>query len=66
VRKITAAHSIEVDGAQLLAAAATEEVTQELFGRLASRAEALINEAADDPDGQAALRAYVTAVRSAR
>jgi hypothetical protein len=66
VRKITAAHAIEVDGAQLLAAAATEEVKLELFGRLTGRAEALINEAADDPDGQAALRAYVTAVQSAR
>ncbi len=66
VRKIAAVHAIEVDGAQLLDAAAADEVKQEFFGRLTSRAEALINEAADDPDGQAALRAYVTAMRAAR
>ena len=66
VRKITAKPAIEVDGAQLLDAAATDEAKQEFFGRLTHRAEALINEAADDPDGQAALRAYVTAVQAAR
>jgi hypothetical protein len=66
VRKITAAHPIAVDGAQLVAATASDEVKQEFLGRLTSRAEVLINEGADDPDGQAALRAYVAGVRAAQ
>lgn len=66
VRKITAAHALEVDGAQILDATASDEVKEEFFGRLASRAETLINEAGDDPDAQAALRAYVAAMRAAR
>jgi len=67
VRKITAAHAIEVDGPQILVATAPAEVAQDFVGRLTSRAEALINEAGDDPDGQAAaLREYVAAVRAAQ
>lgn len=66
VRKVTAAHAIEVDGAQLVVAAAAEDVKQEFLGRLASRAEVLINEAADDAEGQAALRSYLAVVRAAQ
>lgn len=64
VRKITAAHPIEVDGVQILAATASDESKQEFVGRLTARAEVLINEAGDDPEGQAALRAYVARVRA--
>jgi hypothetical protein len=66
VRKITLAHAVDVDGAQLLVAAAADDVKQEFLGRLASRAEVLINEADGDADAQAALRAYLAVVRAAR
>lgn len=66
VRKITAAHAIEVDGAQLVVTAAAEDVKLEFLGRLTSRAEVLINEAADDAEGQAALRSYLAVVRAAQ
>lgn len=66
VRKITAAHAIDVDGAQLLVATAAADVRQEFLGRLTSRAEVLINEARDDAETQAALRAYLAVVRAAR
>ena len=65
VRKITGAHGIEVDAAQILVTAAADDVKREFLGRLTDRAETLINEAGDDPDAQAALRAYLTAVRAA-
>jgi hypothetical protein len=66
VRKITGAHALDVDGAQLLVATAAADVTQEFLGRLTSRAEVLINEASDDAETQAALRSYLAAVRAAR
>ena len=66
VRKITAAHAVEVDGAQLVVAGASTDVKQEFLGRVASRAEVLINEAADDAEGQAALRSYLAVVRAAQ
>jgi hypothetical protein len=66
VRKITAAHAIDVDGAQLLVATAAADVRQEFLGRLTSRAEVLINEARDDAETQAALRSYLAVVRAAR
>ena len=43
VRKITLAHPVDLDGAQLLVAAAADDVKQEFLGQLASRAEVLIN-----------------------
>ena len=66
MRKITAAHPIEVDGAQVLVATAAADVKAEFLGRLTTRTEELINETADDADGQAALRAYLDVVRTAR
>ena len=66
VRKLTGAHALEVDGAQLLVAAAPDDVKQEFLGRLTSRAEVLINEAGDDAEAQAALRSYLAAVRAAQ
>ena len=63
---ITAAHPIEVDGAQVLVATAAADVKAEFLGRLTTRTEELINETADDADGQAALRAYLDVVRTAR
>ena len=66
VRKITAAHPIEVDGAQVLVATAAADVKDEFLGRLTTRTEELINETADDAAGQAALRAYLDVVRTAR
>ena len=58
--------SIEVDGAQILSATAAADVKAEFLGRLTTRTEELINETADDADGQAALRAYLDVVRTAR
>jgi len=66
VRKITGAHAIEVDGAQLLVATAAADVKQEFLGRLTSRTEVLINEAVDDAEAQAALRLYLAVVQAAR
>jgi len=66
VRKITAAHAVDVDGAQLVVAGAPAEAKQEFLGRVATRAEVLINEAADDAEGQAALRSYLAVVRAAQ
>ena len=66
VRKITGAHALEVDGAQLLVAAAADGVKDEFLVRLASRAEALLNEAGDDAEAQAALRSYLAVVRAAQ
>jgi hypothetical protein len=66
VRKITTAHPLPGDGAQIVLAAAADEVKAEFLVRLASRTEELINEAADDEDGQARLRAWLTTVQAAR
>jgi hypothetical protein len=66
VRKATAPHPLEVDGAQVLTATASPDVKAEFLGRLTSRAEELINEAGDDAAGQAALRDYLAVVRAAR
>jgi len=55
-----------VDGAQVLVATAAADVKAEFLGRLTTRTEELINETADDADGQAALRAYLDVVRTAR
>ena len=66
VRKITTAHAVEGDGAQIVLAAAGAGVKAEFLARLASRTEELINEAGDDEGGQAQLRAYLTTVQAAR
>ena len=62
VRKLTMPHAIDVDGAQVLAAAAVPEVRDEFLARLAARAEDLIEAAGAD----AGLRSYVAALRNAR
>jgi len=66
VRKITTARPVEADGAQILLATAADDVKAEFLARLSSRAEELINQAADDATRQAALRNYLAAVRAAR
>ena len=66
VRKITTAHPVVVDGAQILAATAAPDVKAEFLGRLALRTETLINESVDDQTGQADLRDYLAVVNGAR
>ena len=66
VRKITTARPVEADGAQILLTTACGDVKEEFLAGLSSRAEELINEAADDATRQAALRSYLAAVRAAR
>jgi hypothetical protein len=66
VRKITTSHPLETDGGRLLLARAPDDVKTEFLDRLSSRAEELINEAADDEQRQAALRTYLAAARAAR
>jgi hypothetical protein len=63
VRKVTAAHALEVDGAQVLVATAADAVKAEFLGRLEVRAEELMHAADDEA---AALRAYLDVVRTAR
>ena len=65
VRKITTAHVVPVDGAQVLMATAPSDVRTEFLARLASRAEALINQSADEAAGTE-LRAYLAVVNGAR
>jgi hypothetical protein len=64
VRKITGVRSLDVDGAQVVLAAADDAVKAEFLGRLATRTEELIDAAADDAPDQAALRAYLAGVRA--
>lgn len=66
VRKITAPRPIEADGAQVLAAVGSTEVTDAFFTRLESRAEALIEEEGTDAALEEELRAYLATVRTAR
>lgn len=66
VRKITAHHAVEADGAQVLAAAAGAEVRDEFLARLQRRAEDLIETAAPDAAAQASLRTYIANIRGTR
>jgi hypothetical protein len=66
VRKLTLPHPIDVDGAQVLAAAAAPDVRDEFLARLATRAENLLEAAGPDASAHADLRGYVSALRSAR
>jgi O-antigen/teichoic acid export membrane protein len=64
VRKVTMPHAIDLDGAQVIAAAAAPDVRDDFLARLVTRAEDLIEAAG--PDADAGLRGYVAALRSAR
>ncbi|HWN90258.1 MAG TPA: hypothetical protein VNQ15_02570, partial [Verrucomicrobiae bacterium] len=66
VRKITTPQPIEADGAQVLFAAATVEVKEELLARLESRAGDLIDEAGEDTPAQEQLRSYLATVKAAQ
>ena len=66
VRKLTAWHPIEADGAQILAATASADITEEFLARLESRTEMLIEEVSPDPTLQEQLRSYLATVRGAR
>ena len=66
VRKITAQHVIETDAAQVLAATATAEVTEELLTLLTRRAEAMLDDEAADGAGHSGLRRYLATLRSPR
>jgi hypothetical protein len=66
VRKITGQLPIETDAAQVLAATATAEVTEELLARLAHRAEAMLEDDAVDPAAHPGLRRYLATLRSPR
>jgi hypothetical protein len=57
-------HAIDLDGAQVIAAAAAPDVRDDFLARLVTRAEDLIEAAG--PDADAGLRGYVAALRSAR
>jgi hypothetical protein len=65
VRKITALHAVDVDGAQILAATGAVGVKEEFLVRLESRAAECVEEAGADHREQVRLRSYVAAVRSA-
>jgi hypothetical protein len=64
VRKITALHPLEVDGARALLATASPEEAAELLARLEARAEELLGES--EPGAEQPLRAYLAALRSGR
>ena len=66
VRKITGQHAIETDAAQMLAATATAEVTEELLARLARRTEAMLDDEAVDRAAHPDLRSYLATLRSPR
>lgn len=66
VRKITAPTLIEVDGAQILAAAGSPEVREAFFARLESRAAELIEAEGAEAADQDEVRAYLDTVRRAR
>jgi hypothetical protein len=66
VRKLTMPHAVDVDGAQVLVAAAAPDVRDDFLARLATRAEDLIETAGPDAGAQAGLRSYVAALRSVR
>lgn len=63
VRKITATHPLQIDGAQVVGATASAEVKEEVLSRLASRAEELIEAAALDSDEGDQLRSYLGTLR---
>jgi len=66
VRKLTATHAIEVDGAQILATAAPHEVKERFLTRLQGRTEELIEETGPAEPEREQLRAYLATVRAAR
>jgi hypothetical protein len=67
VRKITATHPIDTDGAQLLFAAATPEMKEQFISRLEDRTEHLLGpEATGDEPGLDEVRSYVKLVRAAQ
>lgn len=66
VRKITAAQPVAVDAAQILVATAPDGVRDRLLARLERRTEELIEAVDPEQPESAALRAYLTAVRTAR
>jgi hypothetical protein len=65
VRKITALHAIDVDGAQILAATGAAGIKEEFLGRLESRAAEFVDGADVNPHEEKQLRSYVAAVKSA-
>jgi hypothetical protein len=66
VRKITAHHALDADGAQVLAATAAGEVRDEFLARLARRTEALLDDDTADPAARAHLRTYLATLEGAR
>jgi hypothetical protein len=67
VRKITATHAIETDGAQFLFATATPEMKEQFVSRLENRTEHLLDtEAPGDEQGLEELRSYMKLVRAAQ
>jgi hypothetical protein len=66
VRKITALQPIDGDGAQILAATASADVSNDFLRRLESRAQELIIENGPDGSPPGDLRAYLVTIRSAR
>ena len=63
VRKLTAAHPLTIDGAQLLAAVTIGEVRGEVLPRLVERAEEIIETAGADSTEAEALRQYLVTLR---
>jgi hypothetical protein len=66
VRKITTAHPLDVDGAQILAAAARSEVREQLLPRLESRTEELLADTSAESAEQRDLRSYLSRLRAAQ
>jgi hypothetical protein len=60
VRKVTAQHPIDADGAQVLVALAGGHVADDFLARLRRRTEDLLDAEGDDPSGQATLRRYLS------
>ena len=66
VRKITTKHRVDADAAQILAVVAAAEERDELFARLRTRADQLLNEASADEALQQELRSYLVMLGTPR
>jgi hypothetical protein len=66
VRKITAPHRVEIDGAQIIVATASADIKGGFLERLESRTQELIEESSDDVALQQELRSYLVTLRCSR